>query len=152
MKRFLSLTGFTLLEILIVVVIIGILAGLAIPKFNKTIETAKGKEAYVTLETLRTAERMYYLDNDSYTNIVGVGSSFSQLVPDYLPENPNRNYPNGNWGYGYWTSGSLPRLVARRLGGSYGTPSYAYVGMDMNGNMLNATNGWPTYYWPWPPD
>ena len=145
--------GFTLLEILIVVVIIGILAGLAIPKFNKTIETAKGKEAYVTLETLRTAERMYYLDYGSYTSIVGMGGPFSQLVPDYLPENPNRNYPDGNWGYAYWTSSSLPRVVARRLGGAYspiGGP-YKYVGMDMNGNMLNGTYG-QNYYWPWPPD
>ena len=149
--------GFTLLEILIVVVIIGILAGLAIPKFNKTIETAKGKEAYVTLETLRTAERMYYLDNNGqYTPGLGVGTTggdWDKLVTAYLPENPNAN-PNRNWDYGFATLPSYVNAwgncIASRKGGKYGygIHSTPYVGMYLNGDMKSDGQ----CAWPWPPD
>jgi prepilin-type N-terminal cleavage/methylation domain-containing protein len=60
--------GFTLLELLIVVVIIGVLAMIAIPKFQNT----KGK-AFVTsiksdLRNLSQAEEAYLFDNDTYTS------------------------------------------------------------------------------------
>jgi len=133
--------GFTLLEILLVVVIIGILAGLAIPKFNKTIESAKGKEAYVILETIRTAERMYYLDYGAYSNASAqTPDTWDQLVPDYLLENPNLRQ-NRNWDY--YASGVTCSAV--RLGGAY--DNYR-IGIYINGDMLTTL----PYCWPWPPN
>ncbi|MFH0839147.1 MAG: prepilin-type N-terminal cleavage/methylation domain-containing protein, partial [Candidatus Omnitrophota bacterium] len=51
-----SKRGFTLLEVLMVVIIIGVLATLAIPQYTKTVEKARAAEAYSNLGTIRKAE------------------------------------------------------------------------------------------------
>jgi len=64
--------GFTLIELLIVVVIIGILAAIAIPKFGETRERAYVSSMQADLNQIRTAQEMYYQDNDfTYANAIG---------------------------------------------------------------------------------
>lgn len=58
--------GFTLIEILIVIVIIGILAGLATPKLMSAATKAKQVEAKQMLQQLYTLERAYRIENDEY--------------------------------------------------------------------------------------
>ena len=62
----LSLTGFTLIEIMVVVVIIGILAALAIPNYVNTREKALDKEAVAGVKLIRAADRQYYVQNETY--------------------------------------------------------------------------------------
>ena len=45
--------GFTLLEILIVIVILGVIAGLAVPVFTANIDKAKAQEAYLAIGVIR---------------------------------------------------------------------------------------------------
>ena len=70
-----SRRGFTLLEILLVVVIIGVLATLALPMYTRARERAKGAEAMVMLGRLIDAEKMYYLESPSNVFYKGTASS-----------------------------------------------------------------------------
>jgi len=59
--------GFTLVEVLIVVIIIGILASIGIPQFAVSIEKAKGGEARAGLGHIQTGEKIYYAEREYYT-------------------------------------------------------------------------------------
>lgn len=58
--------GFTLIELMVVVVILGILAGLIIPKIMGRPEEAKRLKARMQIEQLEQALKLYYLDNGEY--------------------------------------------------------------------------------------
>ena len=59
--------GFTLIEVLMVVLIVGILASLAMPQYTKVVEKAKMSEAKTVLSAIRTAEGVYFMEYDAYT-------------------------------------------------------------------------------------
>ena len=63
--------GFTLVEVLIVVIIIGILAAIGIPQFADSIEKAKGGEARAGLGHLQTGEKVYYAEREVYSSTLG---------------------------------------------------------------------------------
>ncbi len=60
--------GFTLLEIVIVIIITGVLAGLAISRFFKTIEFSRANEALSQLSAIRRAMDRCYLINSNYSS------------------------------------------------------------------------------------
>lgn len=62
--------SFTLIELLIVVVIIGILASIAIPKFSSTREKAYFAAMKSDLKNLASQQEIYYSDTYEYTNVV----------------------------------------------------------------------------------
>lgn len=59
-NRLVNRKGFTLVELLVVVAIIGILAAIAIPKFTSASETARGAKIVADLRTLDSAAELYY--------------------------------------------------------------------------------------------
>lgn len=58
--------GFTLVELMITIVIVGILASVAIPLYQANVKRAKASEADATLGSIRTALRVYYAENNAY--------------------------------------------------------------------------------------
>ena len=64
-------TGFTLVELIIVVAIISILASIAIPAYNGYIETSKRSDAQASLMALAIAQEKYRATNPTYTTVIG---------------------------------------------------------------------------------
>ncbi|MEA2030605.1 MAG: prepilin-type N-terminal cleavage/methylation domain-containing protein, partial [candidate division Zixibacteria bacterium] len=74
-SKFHSRKGFTLIELMIVVVIIGILAALAIPRFMQATTKSKQSEAKGILKQIYVMERAYRQENGTYSddlNLIGV--------------------------------------------------------------------------------
>jgi type IV pilus assembly protein PilE len=70
--------GFTLVELLIIVAIIGILATIAVPMYTGTINKSKRSEAYSNLQTLRLLEEQYFAENGCYyKNSGGVCTNYT---------------------------------------------------------------------------
>jgi len=61
--------GFTLVELMIVIVIVGILAAVAIPIYQSNVDKAKMSECDAALGTIRTSLRVYYAENNTYPTI-----------------------------------------------------------------------------------
>lgn len=93
MKKFLSKKGFTLVELMVVIVIVGILAAVAIPKFTMAAHKAKASEFPTVLTQMYTAEGAYQAETGSYTNLTDLktkgGLSISPSIYfSYTIENP----------------------------------------------------------------
>ncbi len=74
-SKFHSRKGFTLIELMIVVVIIGILAALAIPRFMQATVKSRQSEAKGILKQIYTMERTFRQENNVYSvdlNAIGV--------------------------------------------------------------------------------
>jgi prepilin-type N-terminal cleavage/methylation domain-containing protein len=83
--RYKKETGFTLIELMIVLTIVGILAAMAIPRFMRTSTKTKQKEAQLLLKQIYTMERAYRQEYDTYypgnggTVVVNPGGIITRL-------------------------------------------------------------------------
>ena len=60
--------GFTLVELLVVVLIIAILAAVAVPQYQKVVEKARMAEAVVVVRAIANAQQLFYLQNGRYAS------------------------------------------------------------------------------------
>lgn len=99
--------GFTLIEILLVVIIIGALAAMVIPRFAGRSEQAKKTVAQSDIETnLATALKLYELDNGNFpTTAQGLDALLHKPSAPPSPKNWQGPYvehpPNDPWGRPY---------------------------------------------------
>ncbi len=79
--------GFTLIELMIVVAIIGILAAIAIPQYQQYTTKAKFAEVLSTAESFKTAVALCAQENAGVLDNCDAGSSGIPTVPGTLPAN-----------------------------------------------------------------
>jgi len=105
-KRYARQGGFTLVELMITIVIVGILASVAIPLYKGYTKRAIASEADAALGAIRTALRVYYAENNAYPNYsgwrrvptIGVDVTTEDLTGKYFTE---RDYRYRKAGRGY---------------------------------------------------
>ena len=84
MRKIRNTKGFTLIELMIVVVIIGILAALAIPRFTQASARAKEKEADGILKQVYTLQQTYYANNGTFAPSVAALQTVGFEAPTNL--------------------------------------------------------------------
>lgn len=86
--------GFTLIELMLVVAIIGLLAAIALPKFGNLIIRAKEASTKGHLGTVRSATTIYYSDNEgTFFRTNGITTLRDNLVPKYIQSIPKVSIP-----------------------------------------------------------
>ncbi len=139
--------GFTLVEILIVVIILGILAAIVIPQFTNASNDARNSSVASTLQTLRSQVELFKIQhgdvppaatalstvltgktNTTDTTQTAAGGAFGPYVQTF-PTNPANNWsaftttPAANYGWVYNVTGGTYTISASDTTGT-GTLAY----------------------------
>ena len=86
--------GFTLLEVMIVCVIVGILAAIALPNYSDYVKRSKIMEATSGLSDLRQGMEQWFLDNRSYAGYCASAVGLARVqpsVPAFTLDCPREN-------------------------------------------------------------
>ena len=135
--------GFTLIELMVVIVILGILAGLIVPRIMGRPEEAKQLKAKIQIESLETALKLYKLDNGTFPS---TEQGLLALVEPPEVEPLPKKYRTG----GYLEKGKLPKdpwgndfiYLSPGVHGDYDFISYGADGVPDGEGKNKDINSW----------
>jgi len=128
-KKTLKKNGFTLAELMIAVIIIGILVGIAMPLYLKQAEQAMGSKALENMQSIFNAEMAYMADHESYTGLISELQRYAPVTDD-----------DGDWTYAIGAGAITFTITATRRGGRFNGQS---ISLDQDTTITGS--------WPWPP-
>ena len=105
--------GFTLIELMIVVVIIGILAAIAIPNFISMQDRAREGSVKSNMHTVQLAVEDFAVQNDGTYPLAADGPAVEALLPGgAVPNNPFTGVPaTVGWGAAAATQGDMGYVI-----------------------------------------
>ena len=132
--------GFTLIELITVVIIIAIMAALALPQYTKFVERGQGSTARNALNMIRKAEATYFALESEYNDTMSV-------LDDEVPE-ISKLALSPEWSYNITLDNDNVNFIATatRLKGSYST-SYMTITDDGVFNITNGSKQDPSSIW-----
>lgn len=137
--------GFTLIELMVVLVILGILAGLVIPKLMGRPDEAKQLKARMQIESIETALKLYKLDNGAYPD---TDQGLQALVAQPDTGTPSKNWRKG----GYLEKGKVPKdpwgnefiYISPGVNSEFDLSSYGADGIAGGEGKDQDVNNWET--------
>jgi prepilin-type N-terminal cleavage/methylation domain-containing protein len=129
--------GFTLIELMIVVIIIGILAAAAVPIYRANMRKAYATEGLATLDLIRGAERLYKVEWNTYLAVTaGTGPTTGGIYKSLgLDTSDNKYWNNPAFKVEAGTAGIATSFTATATGDNSSAPAAARVAgilMTMN--------------------
>ncbi len=134
-----SKSGFTLLELIIVIIIIGVLASLALPQFTKAVERTQAGKAVNALTIIRKGEYLFRAQNNTYdaqatAALLNAATSIGDFVElDDL-------VADGDWTYGVAAVADITLDFLATATRSVGPNAAETITMDNTGAVSYA--GW----------
>jgi type IV pilus assembly protein PilE len=133
--------GFTLLELIVVIIIMGVLAVLAFTQYGRMIERSRGAEAKETIGTVRKLAAGFYLENNTlagFGNVqAGIGTATDQI--------PSACRTSNWFKYGVVAAGTGFTATATRCGaGGGGKPpdGVATGTLTLTSDLAASTDVW----------
>jgi general secretion pathway protein G len=121
--------GFTLVEILIVVIILGILAAIVIPQFTNASQDARRSSLASTVQTLRSQIELYKLQH---------GDTLPDLVTDWTPFTGTTQYGSPAKNFGPYMQNAPENQLMESTAVKDGT---AYAAGDVEGFVYDYNGG-----------
>lgn len=97
--------GFTLIELMVSVVIVGILASIAYPSYMESVRKSRRADAKAALSNAAQALERHYTEKNTYLN-ASLGDSAGSLFPDHTPTDREHNSAYYNLSISNQTAGS----------------------------------------------
>jgi prepilin-type N-terminal cleavage/methylation domain-containing protein len=124
--------GFTLVELAVVVVIIGVLAAFGVPRFLQAVERSKASEAFAYLSAVRTAQERYLAREGTYAGVI-TDLDIQSPTPKYFSVGTITQSTAGTSLQDSWT------LTLTRAGASAGYGPYTVIFTDQGFDSTNST-------------
>jgi len=129
--------GFTLVELAVVIVIIGVLAAFGVPKFLQSVEKSKATEAFNYWSSVQAAQERYIAQNGVYWATANTDSLDIVLPTLQYFSAPTITASPGGTGNPTW-NGSLARIASSSSYGAY-TVAWSQDGFDAANSTIPQT-------------
>ena len=118
--------GFTLVELAVVIVIIGVLAAFGVPRFLKSVERTKASEAFAYLAAVRSAQERYIAKEGVYA---GTGTTTTTISALDITQATPKNFTIGELTQGNTSGVPNWSLTLTRIGttSSYGAYTVCFT-------------------------
>lgn len=143
MKRKYKFAGFTLLELIIVIIILGVLATLGFSQYGALVERSRGAEAKIIIGDIRNLANAHVLENGLTASLnntnVNIGAGGTQI--------PNACRPQYFFGYGVGYVNPTLTITATRCTAGGKTPDRLATGGPWTLTLVLPLDGSGTDTW-----